>query len=187
LTNNHQITNSLHQSSPPSSGNISTFDSTNLPFSSQPESLVVKNEHKTITIIPSNTKTNKNKTSASQLTTNTETKDNSGFVFPVAYDEKITLGKCSHCLNTDPSQIGFEAIKEYGEGAGDGVVAVLAREPQEATLTTPDSIIPSLPQSMQNQTQSAPVLTLVPVNNDTLRTPILQNPIYTRQNSFKDR
>lgn len=150
------------------------------------EPFVVKNNEKTITIIPGGTKTvpkAKKLQQTSTLISNTQQAKedtnvaNTGFVFPDKYKESQST--------VDTSQLNFSVSNDScTEANGSNTIKTVAsgREPT-IFLLTPENIEPP---TVANS--------LVPKNLEPMTTPVVNvpshnegQPGYARQNSFRDR
>ena len=152
------------------------------------EPLVVQGQGKTITIIP---ETNKNVSVKNTKQAETQ------FAFPEKYVEHPTSTTSDSCWNNmESGQMNFDVIKCLSKDQPNELSSEeynkmnnYTVDNSETFLSTPDTSLPpsiSMHQSPQKQsdTTSSQQMSLVPVA-PTVQIP--QNPLYTRQRSFKDK
>lgn len=149
------------------------------------EPLVVQGQGKTITILP---ETNKNISAKNTKPAETQ------FAFPEKYVEQPTA--TSSCWNSiEPTQMNFDVIKCLSKDQPNDLSSAdynkmnnYTASNSETFLSTPDTTLPpsihthQSPQKQPDTTSSQ--MSLVPM------APIVQipqNPVYTRQRSFKDK
>ena len=147
------------------------------------EPLIVQGKGKTITILP---ETNKNIS-----VKNTKPADEILFSFPEKYVEQPASTTC--LSNIEPTQIGFDVINSISTDQPNEIspdynkiLNNVLPSNTETFLSTPETSIPPAISTHQSQKQpeSSSQMSLVPV---VPLVQIPQNPVYTRQRSFKDK